>query len=210
MDAVGNLWVASGNSYSQLAFDYGNAVIKLSPELKELGYFAPTDWAALNRADADLGSIAPLPLDPSYVWSSGKAGSGYLVSATNPGGVGGQRFTGQLGCGTWSGSAYLAPDLYLACGEELLAVRVDAAAPSFAVRWRSNRARPGAPILAYGALWTIETGGGTLVALEPAGGGVRWSAPIGEVMHFVTPAAAGGLVLLVGGRKVQAIDAIGG
>ena len=84
VDAAGNLWVASGNSYSQLAFDYGNAVIKLSPELKELGYFAPTDWAALSRADADLGSIAPLPLDPSYVWSSGKAGTGYLVPRQGP------------------------------------------------------------------------------------------------------------------------------
>jgi outer membrane protein assembly factor BamB len=205
LDAAGNLWVASGNSYSETAFDYGNAVIKLSPELKELGYFAPADWAALNRADADLGSISPLPLDASNIWSSGKAGTGYIVSAANPGGIGGQRFAGQLGCGTWSGSAYLAPDLYLACGGALLALRVDTAAPSFTVRWRSTRAQPGAPILAYGALWTIETGSGTLVALDPAGGGLRWSGPIGATVHFVTPAAAGGFLFVVGGRKLQAI-----
>lgn len=209
VDSAGDLWVASGNSYSETAFDYGNAVIKLSPELKELGYFAPADWAALNRADADLGSISPVPLDASSVWSSGKAGTGYLISASSPGGIGGQRFAGPLGCGTWSGSAYLAPDLYLACGGALLAVRVDVAAPGFAVRWRSQRAAPGAPILAYGALWTIETGSGTLVALDPTAGGVRWSGAIGAVMHFVTPAAAGGRVFVVGDRRLQAIDALG-
>jgi hypothetical protein len=209
VDAAGDLWVASGNSYSETAYDYGNAVIKLSPDLQELAYFAPSDWAALNRADADLGSISPVPLDAATVWSSGKAGTGYLVSASTPGGIGGQRFAGSLGCGTWSGSAYLAPDLYLACSGAVLAVRVDTAAPGFTVRWRSQRARPGAPILAYGALWTVETGSGTLVALDPAGGAVRWSAGVGEVMHFVTPAAAGGRVFVVGGRKLQAFDAVG-
>lgn len=205
VDAEGNLWIASGNSFATTAFDYGNAVIKLSPDLKELGYFAPSNWAALNSADADLGSISPVLVDAGSVWMSGKAGTAYILAAANPGGVGGQRVAAALGCGTWSGSAYQAPDLYLACAGALVAVHIDPGAAGFSVRWRQSLARPGAPILAYGAVWTIETGSGQLTALDPAGGGVLWSGPIGEVMHFVTPAAGGGRVFVAGGRRLQAV-----
>ena len=35
--------------------------------------------------------------------------------------------------------------------------------------------------------------------------GVRASVALGPVMHFVSPAAGGGLVFAVGGRKLQAV-----
>ncbi len=205
LDAAGDLWVAAGNSFSQTTFDHGNAVIKLSPDLNELGYFAPTDWAALNAEDGDLGSISPVVLDASSVWISGKGGTGYILSATSPGGVGGQRYAASLGCPSWSAAAYQAPDLYLACTGDLVAVRLDLRAPSFTVRWRSSLARPGAPLLAGGRLWTIDTGSGILYALDPTGGAVRWSQMLGPVMHFVTPAAGAGRIYAVGGRKLWAI-----
>ena len=65
--------------------------------------------------------------------------------------------------------------------------------------------RPGAALMAGGSLWTIDTASGTLLALDPAGGGVRASVALGPVMHFVSPAEAGGLVFAVGGRKLQAV-----
>lgn len=205
LDAAGNLWVASGNSFSNTTFDHGNAVVKLSPDLRELGYFAPTNWAELNDADADLGSTSPVVLDSANLWISGKGGTGYIISATNPGGVGGQRGAGALGCATWSGSAYQPPNLYLACTGDLVAVQVDIAAASFRVRWRSSMGRPGAPILAAGLLWNLETAFGKLVATDPAGGALRWSLALGPVMHFATPAAGSGRIYAVGGQKLWSV-----
>ena len=205
IDAAGDLWVAGGNSFSESTFDHGNSVIKLSPDLRELGYFAPTNWAALNAGDTDLGSISPVLLDAGNVWISGKGATGYILAAANPGGIGGQRYAGSLGCASWSGALYQAPDLYLPCTGDLLAIRPDLGAPSFSVRWRSSMGRPGAPLMAGGSLWTIDTATGTLLALDPAGGGVRASVALGPVMHFVSPAAGGGLVFAVGGRKLQAV-----
>ena len=205
IDAAGDLWVAGGNSFSESTFDHGNSVIKLSPDLRELGYFAPTNWAALNAGDTDLGSISPVLLDAGNVWISGKGATGYILSAANPGGIGGQRYAGSLGCASWSGALYQAPDLYLPCTGDVLAIRPDLGAPSFSVRWRSSMGRPGAPLMAGGSLWTIDSETGTLLALDPAGGGVRASVALGPVMHFVSPAESGGLVFAVGGRKLQAV-----
>jgi polyvinyl alcohol dehydrogenase (cytochrome) len=207
VDGAGNLWVAGGNSFSETVFDHGNTVVELSPTLKELGYFAPSDWLALNHADADLGSISPVILEGGRVWISGKDGNGYLLSAARPGGVGGQLYKAALGCATFGGAAYAAPDLYLACPDAVLALRVDPSAARFSVRWRSSASGPGAPVLAQGSIWVIETGSGTLTALDPAGGGVRFSARIGEAMHFARAAVGSGRVFAVGGRKLQAFVA---
>src|SRR5205814_8075263 len=185
-----DLWVAGGNSFSETTFDHGNSMIKLSPDLRELGYFAPTNWAALNAGDTDLGSISPVLLDAGNVWISGKGATGYSLSAANPGGIGGQRYAGSLGCASWSGALYQAPDLYLPCTGDLLASRPDLGAPSFSVRWRSSMGRPGAPRMAGGSLWAIDAETGTLLALDPAGGGVRASAALGPVTPLVRPAQA--------------------
>jgi hypothetical protein len=49
VDDAGNLYVATGNSFSDGAFDFGDSVIKLSPELQRLDFFAPENWAELKR-----------------------------------------------------------------------------------------------------------------------------------------------------------------
>ena len=41
-----------------------------------------------------------------------------------------------------------------------MAVRVDASRPSFSQAWEARRNAPGGPILAFGALWVIDTGDG--------------------------------------------------
>ncbi|HEY0398987.1 MAG TPA: PQQ-binding-like beta-propeller repeat protein, partial [Acidimicrobiia bacterium] len=50
VDDHGHIWVATGNSESNSNFDYGNAVVHLDPALSAVDYFAPTNWAALNRS----------------------------------------------------------------------------------------------------------------------------------------------------------------
>ena len=60
-NASGDLFVATGNGAHGpgQSFDYGDAVIKLSPSLKVMSYFAPFAWAYLNDHDLDLGSDGP-------------------------------------------------------------------------------------------------------------------------------------------------------
>lgn len=203
-DASGDLWVASGNSDSSSRFDYGNAVIRLSPQLQLRDYFAPRNWAALSASDTDLGSISPALLEGDLAWISGKDGVGYLLRRQHLGGIHGEAFSGSA-CPAYAGTAHAAPMLYLSCSDEVTAIRVDPAAPSFSVRWRQRRDAPGAPILAYGALWEIDTGTGTLNALDPGDGHQLFRQPGGTAMHFVTPAAAGGRVFAALGRKLLAV-----
>lgn len=204
VDGQGDLWVASGNSDSYSAFDYGNAVLRLSPDLKLRDWFAPSNWAELSRSDRDLGSISPVLLEGGLVWISGKEGVGYLLRRDRLGQIGGQAFSGSV-CPTFAGSAYSAPTLYLACQSQVVAVRVDTGAPSFSVRWRQAHDAPGAPIVAFGALWVIDTGTGRLAALDLADGHELFSYSGGSAMHFVTPAAAGTHVYAALGRKLVAI-----
>ena len=47
IDSQGNIWVATGNaaySSSSQPYDYGAGVLKLSPSLKLLDDFAPSNW----------------------------------------------------------------------------------------------------------------------------------------------------------------------
>ena len=206
VDEKGDLWVASGNSDNTSTFDYGNAVLRLSPDLKLRDWFAPSNWAELSRSDQDLGSISPALLMGGLAWISGKDGVGYLLRRDRLGHINGQAFSRSV-CSTYGSSAYAAPILYLACGGEVVAVRVDPDATSFSVAWRRSRDAPGAPILAFGALWVIDTGSGTLAALDPADGHRLYSSAEGNAMHFVTPAAAGNHVYAAMGRKLVAVVA---
>lgn len=204
VDEQGDLWVASGNSDSTSSFDYGNAVLRLSPELKLRDWFAPSNWAELSSSDQDLGSISPVLLMGGLAWISGKDGVGYLLRRDRLGHIGGQVFSRSV-CPTFSSSAYAAPFVYLACSGEVAAVRVDPDARSFSVSWRQRRDAPGGPILAFGALWVVDTGSGTLAALDPSDGHRLYSYAGGSAMHFVTPAAAASHVYAVLGRKLVAV-----
>jgi putative pyrroloquinoline-quinone binding quinoprotein len=205
VDAAGDVWVASGNSESSDRFDYGNSVLRLSPQLQLRDYFAPADWAALNRSDQDLGSISPVVLDSGLVWISGKSGTGYLLRRDHLGEVGGQAFQARA-CRSYAGTAYAAPRLYLSCSGEIAAVTMHPDGPSFKVDWRRSLGAPGAPILAGGVLWAIETQTGDLVALDLGDGRERFRLPgAGPAMHFATPAASGALVFAARGRALTAV-----
>jgi polyvinyl alcohol dehydrogenase (cytochrome) len=204
VDASGDLWVASGNSDSTSTFDYGNAVLRLSPDLKLLDWFAPTNWASLNGSDQDLGSISPSLLGNGLVWISGKGATGYLLRQDHLGHIGGQASAAPA-CASYGGTAYAAGTLYVSCSGEVMAVRPDPTGSGFTVRWRRSYDSPGAPIVADGAVWVVETASGRLLALDPGDGHPRFSAPGGTAAHFVTPAASGDLVYAAVGRRLAAV-----
>jgi len=99
-DGDGNLYAATGNSDSSGSMDFGDSVIRLAtaPVLRFSGaahdYFTPSNFVALNNADADLGSSTPLVLPdqlgsatPHLLWIAGKQGVGYLINRDDMGGI---------------------------------------------------------------------------------------------------------------------------
>jgi len=192
VDGGGHIWVATGNSESNSRFDYGNAVIHLSPALSAVDYFAPTNWAALNRDDTDLGSTTPVLLPGGRVFVVGKEGIGFLLDQAHLGHEGGQLFSARV-CGGSFGSAAVAGGLvYVPCVDGLVALRTGA--DRFDVAWRSPSVSTAAPIVAGGAVWAVDAKG-TLTAYDPATGVPRFTSALGPVTRFGSPAAAKGLLV---------------
>lgn len=203
VDATGNLYVATGNGSSVSAdhFDYGDAVLKLSPDLRLLDWFAPANWAELNRSDGDVGSTSPALLPDDRVFQIGKAGIGYLLRADGLGHIGGQIFQGPVCSAAFGGVAVQAPRLYIPCTDGLVAVQ--ATASDFRALWRVPGFFAGPPIVAAGAVWTIERAG-NLIGVDPLDGRVRFRARIGEVSHFSAPSASGPYLFVAAKRQVVA------
>ncbi|HLQ33909.1 MAG TPA: PQQ-binding-like beta-propeller repeat protein [Chloroflexota bacterium] len=204
LDSNGDLLLAVGNAESTSQFDYGNAVVRLSPDLKLKDYWAPADWAELSRRDADIGSISPAILQNDQTFQSGKNGSGYLLRTSKLGNIGGEAFKATVCRAAFGGTAYQPPMLFVPCTDGLAAVRVGSG--SFEVAWHAGaQATNAPPVVAYGSVWQID-GGGALLQLNPATGQVRNRAalPTPVTAHFLSPAAAGGKLFVTSGKNVIA------
>jgi outer membrane protein assembly factor BamB len=203
----GSLFVATGNGSSGGAFDHGDSVIRLSPDLAEQGFFAPTDWAHLNMTDLDLGTTGPEPVAGGLIFMVGKDGEGYLLRAQDLGGIGGQAFGARVCSSAYGGGAYSAPYILVPCRDGLVALR-QGSGPSFSVAWRGPRFNAGPPVVAGGAVFTIDLGNARLQAFALDTGHALFSAPLGSVTHFAGPAAAGGRLFAPAGRRIIAFSGI--
>jgi outer membrane protein assembly factor BamB len=91
-------FIATGNTFGASGWSGGEAIIRFQPgpifTNSTTAYWAPTNWAALDAGDQDLGGSGPVVLDvpgatPSaLVLALGKDGNAYLLNRTNLGGVG--------------------------------------------------------------------------------------------------------------------------
>src|SRR5205823_3968762 len=127
VDGSGNVYVETGNgSYGSSTpcdntkWDHGDAVIKLSPALAQLSFFAPSNWCALNASDHDLGSIAPSLLSSGEVFATGKSGDGWLLNSSSLGGFAGQQFAAHVdSCpssdAVFGGNAYDGSRIFVPC-----------------------------------------------------------------------------------------------
>jgi hypothetical protein len=95
-----SLYVATGNTFGASTWMGGEAVVRLSPDLKPSAdrrdFFAPENWRALDERDADLGGTNPVLVNPAgnsghqiFVLALGKDGHAYLLDRDNLGGIGG-------------------------------------------------------------------------------------------------------------------------
>jgi len=200
----GSLYLASGNSSSTGDYDYGNSVVRLGADLRVLDSFAPANWAALGRSDTDLGSTGPVLLPTSRVFQVGKGGTGYLLDAEHLGGIGGELHSGDVcNSGAFGAVAHDGDTLYVPCSNGV--VQVIVSGDSFHAGWTAPLSAPGPTIVAGGAVWTVATSDGTLIALDPASGRTVASERIGSApSRFTSPAASGGRVVVAADRKVVA------
>jgi hypothetical protein len=101
--ATGNTMAEPGSiNTTPSAWSHGNAVLRLSPDLKDIAesqtqdFFATQDWSAQDMDGLDLGSSAPVlfslpgatPADLALVL--GKSGGAYLLNRADLGGMGGE------------------------------------------------------------------------------------------------------------------------
>jgi outer membrane protein assembly factor BamB len=88
VDGSGNYYVSTGNGNFGLSpggvTQTGNSFVKLSPSLLLLDWFTPSNSAALNSQDADLGSSGVLLIPgTTLITGGGKQGRLYLVDTTD-------------------------------------------------------------------------------------------------------------------------------
>ncbi|MCI4348121.1 MAG: PQQ-binding-like beta-propeller repeat protein [Thermoplasmata archaeon] len=198
--ANGDLYVATGNSDATTTFDFGDSVIELSASLQVLSYFAPTNWAQLNSGDTDLGSVAPMILPNGQVFQIGKEGVGYLLSGASLGGIGGQVAVGNICAGAYSGTARLGYSILIPCVDGL--VKLNAAGSALSVVWQTTSFTTGSPIVTGDVVWVTNTSTGDLLGYNFSTGQEVFSFSLGMVNHFITPAAAPGVLFVAAGNQL--------
>jgi outer membrane protein assembly factor BamB len=205
VDAAGHLFVTTGNSFSGDTFDHGDSVIELSPELKELDFFAPSDWQALNAGDVDLGSVGPAVLPGDRIFQIGKGGVGYLLDARNLGGIGGELASAAVCNGpAFGGTAHTADTVYVPCSDGVVAVRIANGGGSFSELWKAEGFGAGPPIVAGGLIWTVDLSSDALVGLDPGDGHEVVREPTADASHFASPSSAPGCVFVPTLRTITA------
>ena len=214
---TGDVFAATGNGPYDAdthGFDYGDSVIKLTPNGDELlDSYTPTTQATLDATDQDLGSVAPALLPqikgsktPLLLVQGGKDGVLRLLNRQNLSGAGGPGHEGgELqalslpGCNlfaqpaAWTdphtGAVWLfAP---FTCGLTAFRVTTNAAGvTTLQQAWKISDTVT-SPVLAGGALYAVETG--RILALDPTTGHTLWSATQGVGgIHWESPIVVGG------------------
>jgi hypothetical protein len=210
VDSSGNLWATSGNGFGS-TYGYQESVLKLDSNLNLLDHWAPSNWPALDSSDSDLGSSDPLLLPGGLVFQIGKAGVGYLLSASSLGGTGGSpvyqaQVCGQTGDASFGGAVYNAGIIYVACSDGLRALSLNTSIHTFSAQtgWQAPAAAIGPPIVAGGLVWATAWNGATLYGLDLQTGKAVVTQATPPMMHFATPAASDRMLFLATGQTVEA------
>ena len=216
---------STGNgTFAPASLGWGDTVFSLNPDGSGSGggfpvdSYTPTNFLALQNADADLGSTAPAVLPPvaasrfpHMAVQSGKDGMIRLLNRDNLSSQGGPSHTGGelqiLGVpqggsvltqpAVWQNPADQSVWVFVAddSGIAGLQLAVDpSGTPSLASKW-ANGGGGSSPVLANGILY--YAGSGAIRALEPVTGRTLWTdtANVGGI-HWESPIVVQGRVYL--------------
>jgi polyvinyl alcohol dehydrogenase (cytochrome) len=204
IDPSGDLLVGTGNNNPHVATgDYGESVLKFDKTLHLLHNFSNSN----ATADQDFGTTTPALVGGNMVFEIGKQNVGYLLDAGDlhvlhhltvcP-------TSEAIGADAFDGS-----HLYVPCSAGIQEVKIDSVHRSMSLGWTGpSTANSGPPILAGGALWSVDWGLARLYALNAATGATVSGFPIAidPTPHFAGPSAALGLVLVGTKSGVSAFD----
>ncbi len=195
VDAAGNVYASTGNPDPVIAGDYGESVLKFDGSAAMHLVGAAKTFPG---GDNDLSSVAPVQLPNHLLFQIGKQHLGILIDTNTMTIV--RSLPMCAGVNAWGATAWDGSHLYVPCDNGIQQVNVNVAQRTMALGWKGPG--QGAPILAGGALWTINWDTARLYALNPANGAVFAGFPVGlpAVPHFASPSAALGL-LLIGTRS---------
>jgi PQQ-like domain len=205
-----HVYATSSNGPYNGRTDWGDSVLELSPGAGGLvGSYTPTNQAALEAGDVDLGSTSPAILPdprtgrPRFLLQGGKDGLLRLLALPlrPPGRLGGER---QIVSAPGHTDVFTAIAVRHRKGSTEAFVATNAGTAGFRLsggklhRLWENGTGGTSPVLAGGVLWVFDPGGG-LVAYRPGSGAVihRFAAPSG---HWNSPIIAGGRVYLPTGN----------
>jgi outer membrane protein assembly factor BamB len=89
VDGEGNLYVVTGNGTWDGVQNFSESFLKLSPQLKLLDWFTPTNHEALDKGDADLNSSGAMLIPGTHlVMGGGKQGILYTLDTRHLGHLG--------------------------------------------------------------------------------------------------------------------------
>jgi PQQ-like domain len=187
----GDIYVSVGNGAATSgSYDGSDAVVRLTPSLGRLAFFAPSSWPSDNANDADLGSMAPAVVGDRLV-IAGKRGIAYLLSPSLRG-IGGQ-LTSIGGCAGYGGAAVSGDLAVMPCDAGLRALRVSG--DSLAWSWQDTGIT-GTPTVAGSRVYAFDRGAGDLVVISLASGRIVTRRHVGPVTHFASPLVVGGTVVV--------------
>jgi hypothetical protein len=195
VDASGELLIATGNGPWDGVTNWGDSVIRLSPDATSIvGNYTPENTAQLNASDADLGSTSPVILDSGHIAQGGKDGKIRVLGVSQMSGSAAHK-GGELQIVSTPGSTdlYTAPALWRQSSSLAWLFVADNAGTA---AWRfsgghltqawANSSGGTSPVVAGGLLWVYDPNGGlnvyrpttgALIATLPCGQG-HWNSPI--------------------------------
>jgi len=194
IESNGDLFVGTGNNDPHPAtHDYGESVLKLDPNLHLLHNFSNSN----ATADQDFGTTTPALVGNDMVFEVGKQNVGYLLDTRDLHQL--QHLTVCPTSEAKGADAFDGKHLYVPCDAGIQEVDINTARRSMSLGWTGpSTSATGPPILAGGALWSVDWGAAQLYALNPATGAELHGFPraIDQTPHFAAPSAALGLILI--------------
>jgi outer membrane protein assembly factor BamB len=233
-DTTSNVFFATGNAIPCSGAVNSDSVIRTAPTLgAATSFFQPLDWSThWCGPDLDLGSVSPVLISPSLMFTTGKYGQGFLLDPTNLGGTNGQLYpsptgytgvdvcVGNNGDASFGSVSYANGRLYLTCdGNGIVSLTVNTSTPSFSScdtsctasgTWHAPVGTVGPPIIAGGAVWAVSTSGAGLYGFDTSTGAQIYHSASFSANRFSTPSEAGGQIFVGAGTQVKSFNMLSG